>query len=400
MLLLNGPLRAIHKQLILFCTCVALFEGIAYFASLDIIYWGDEGHFVHTIDRFGTDLGLTTLKHYDEMSPPLPFLLYSTWGRIFGFDINTLRIFSVIIAIFTYALFYELLYSVVADSKVCLLAGAFLVLNPYMIGLSVFVFTDMLAILFSLLSCISIRRHRPVLLAVSLSCGLLSRQYLIFFALAVGVYYLLRYPKKDRTKWHVDPMFLSCLVSIIPLASLVFLWKGLSPDSRVRDIYATGGYYFHPSFLTLYVCLFFVYLLPIIVVCWKSIYRDTKVLVGCLVVSWLYWLFPVRPCKAQIDANIPTVGLFHKFLKLTIGKQALEDIAFYLIFLLGLPVAFYFVRDSYLKWQRRELDFLFLLDLSIMAFLLVMPFSYLCWEKYFLPLLPLGTIRILSAKYS
>jgi hypothetical protein len=116
--------------------------------------------------------------------------------------------------------------------------------------------------------------------------------------------------------------------------------------------------------------------------------------------SWSYWLFPVRPCAPQTDANISTVGFFHKFLRLIIGKQALEDTAFYMTFLLGLPVAFYFLRDAYLKWKTRTFDFSFLLDISILTFLLVMPFSYLCWEKYFLPLLPLATVRILLIRYS
>jgi len=40
------------------------------------------------------------------------------------------------------------------------------------------------------------------------------------------------------------------------------------------------------------------------------------------------------------------------------------------------------------------------MDLSIISFLLIMPFSYLCWEKYFLPMLPLAMMSILLIQYA
>jgi 4-amino-4-deoxy-L-arabinose transferase-like glycosyltransferase len=186
-------------------------------------------------------------------------------------------LFCILIAIVSYLLFYKLLYSIFGEGKIPLLVGAFLVLHPYMIGLSVFVFTDMFAILFLLISCISIIRHREVMLAVSLSCGLLCRQYMIFFVLAVGLYYLFRCHMQEGYDRDASVMLLSSFFSLIPLAILFFLWKGVSPDNQLRYLYLKEEYSFHPSFLTLYVCLFFVYLLPIIVVCWKGIYKGAKV---------------------------------------------------------------------------------------------------------------------------
>ena len=106
-------------------------------------YWGDEIHFVETINRFGKNMGLNTIKHYNEMSTPLPFMLYALWGRIFGFEIHILRILSVIIAVATYILFHWLLFLIFGNIKVASLTSAFLVLHPYMVGFSVFVFTDM-----------------------------------------------------------------------------------------------------------------------------------------------------------------------------------------------------------------------------------------------------------------
>lgn len=391
-------MRAYYKSLILFIAFLIIFECGVYMLAFERPYWGDEIHFVETINHFGKNMGLNTIKHYNEMSTPLPFMLYALWGRIFGFEIHILRILSVIIAVATYILFHWLLFLILGNIKVASLTSAFLVLHPYMVGLSVFVFTDVLPILFMMVCCISIIKQNPIGLAISLSCALLSRQYFIFFTIAAGLSFLFRFLKKKNA--NEFQMLLSCVISLLPFAVLVYLWKGLSPDNSLRDLYLNDGYSYHPSFLALYVCQFFVYLFPVIILCWKSFYKDIKHVAGCFIVSWIYWLFPVAPCKAQIEANIHTVGFFHKFLTLALKIQFLENLVFYLMFLLGLPIVFYFMKDFYLKWRREDFDFSFLLDLSILLFLIVMPFSYLCWEKYFLPLVPLASIRILLTKFS
>jgi hypothetical protein len=60
--MLKRYLGANPNQLIFFCICVVLFEGVIYLASLGIPNWGDEEHFVRTIIRFGNELSLNTLK--------------------------------------------------------------------------------------------------------------------------------------------------------------------------------------------------------------------------------------------------------------------------------------------------------------------------------------------------
>jgi len=90
-----------YKFLIILVIFLIIFEGIVAYFGINRSYWGDEAHFIPTINRFGDDLSITTIKHYNEMSTPLPFILYSFWGRIFNFDVQTLRIFSLIIAFIT-----------------------------------------------------------------------------------------------------------------------------------------------------------------------------------------------------------------------------------------------------------------------------------------------------------
>jgi hypothetical protein len=172
-------LKNYHKSLVLLFVLLLIFEGIVFYFGVNRPYWGDEIHFVDTINRFGKDMSISTIKHYNEMSTPLPFIMYSVWGRIFNFNIQTLRIFSVIIAFVTYLLFHKLIFSIFNNSKIAIFATFFIVMHPYMVGLSIFVFTDMLAILFIVLSCVSIRNKNPIILLISLACGLLCRQYFI-----------------------------------------------------------------------------------------------------------------------------------------------------------------------------------------------------------------------------
>lgn len=388
------------RLLFLLVIPLLIFEGIVFYFAVNRPYWNDEAHFVDTINHFGEDMSISTIKSYNEMSTPLPFILYSFWGRIFNFRIQTLRIFSVLVAFITYLLFHKLVFSIFKDIKISLLTTAFIVLHPYMVGLSVFVYTDMLAILFIILSCIAIREQKPIILSISLACCLLCRQYLIFFILAAGLYYLIKYFNNKIDKHVIRKMLLSCIISMLPLAILGLLWKGLSPENDLRNMYLDEGYSFHPSYLNLYVCQLSIYLVPIILISWKKFYKNKIIILLSFVLSWFYWLFPVRIAGYQINAHVDAVGFFHRFIKTIFGNQFIEDIVFHVAYLLGLPIVIAIAKDIYSRWQDKNQDFSFFLDLSIIAAFIVMPFSFYCWEKYFLPFLPLVTLRILLFKYS
>ena len=393
-------IKANIRLLFLLVIPLLIFEGIVFYFAVNKPYWNDEAHFVDTINHFGEDMSISTIKSYNEMSTPLPFILYSFWGRIFDFRIQTLRLFSVLVAFITYLLFHKLVFSIFKDIKISLLTTAFIVLHPYMVGLSVFVFTDMLAILFVILSCIAIREQKPILLSIFLACCLLCRQYLIFFILAAGLYYLIIYYNNKSNRHVIRTMLLSCFISILPLAILVILWKGLCPENDLKNIYLDKGYSFHPSYLNLYICQFSIYLVPIILISWKKFYKNKIIILISFVLSWFYWLFPVRIAGYQIDAHVDSVGFFHRFIKSISGNQFIEDIVFHVAYLLGLPIIIVIAKDIFSEWHDKKRGFPLFLDLSIFAALIVMPFSYYCWEKYFLPFLPLVTLRILLFKYS
>ncbi|MFC1693445.1 ArnT family glycosyltransferase [Candidatus Latescibacterota bacterium] len=394
-------MKKYHNSLMLFIAFFIIFEGVViYYADfLKRPYWGDESHFVETIHSFGEEISIQRIKNYKEVTPPFVYIVYALWGRIFGWEIYKLRILSVIIAFLVYFLFHQLLFMIFNDLKTSLLTTLFLMVNPYMVGTSVFVFTDMLTIFFLLGCCFAIIRHNSILFLISSSCALLCRQYSIFLIGAAGLYYLNKFLiEKKHSELY---MMISSVVSILPLLSLFFLWGGIAPAYGLQYWNPENKFYYHPDYLTVYICMIFVYLFPFIILKWKYFYNNLKVLIGCFVAGGYYLLFPIAPSKVTLEqTDFVTVGLIHRFIKLFIKNHWVEHTIFFVFFCLVLPVIYFLVKDCYTKWKNKELHFPLFLDLSILSFLIIMPFSYQNWEKYLLPLIPLLSIRILLIKDS
>ena len=389
-----------YRSLTAFVIFLILLQSVVIsVAGLKRPHWGDEEHFVRTIRLFGEEISLNTLKHYNEMSTPLPFLAYALWGRIFGFETHVLRILSVIIALLTYLLFHRFLFLLFQEPKIPFLTAVFLAVHPYMVGFSIFVFTDMLPILLLIVACIAVVKRNAIGFGLAAAGMLLCRQHFIFLPMAAGSFYLLSFlgnGKETHPKgWATRRMLPASILSLVPLGLLFLIWQGFSPDNERKVSYLGDGFYFHPSYLTLYVCLLFVYLIPIVAVRWRWIYGNGRILVGSFIISWLYWLFPVGPSKYAIAIDVLTVGLFHRLLQWIWPGGFFEQAVFYAAFLLGLPILFFLVKDCYQRVKRRDFGLLLLLDMSILAFLIILPFSYMCWEKYFLPVVPLAAVRML-----
>ena len=390
----SAPEQSYRYHLAIFALFLIVFHtAVALTVDLNRPEWGDEIHFVRTARQFGQEAwSLERLQHYEEMSGPLPFMAYGVWGRLCGFELPRLRLFSILVALATYLLYHRLLYSLFHSGRAAFLIAAFLVINPYMIGLSVFVFTDMLPMLFMLAALCAIRARRPVSFGVALACALISRQYYAFFAGAAMLYFLLLY-RQDRDR-DVLRMFVASVFACVPLLLLVVLWGGPSPDSPFKEDFLFEGFSYHPEFWLVYVFAFLVYLLPFVVLKWKPIYSNRKIVLGCFLCCWIYWLAPIQPAAAAAGSRYDTVGLFHRLLKKVFPSTALEQTVLFLAFALGLPVLVFIARDAWERGKDRRIDLPLLLDLSILTFFLIMPFSYLNWEKYILPLVPLGSIRL------
>jgi hypothetical protein len=115
-------------------------------------------------------------------------------------------------------------------------------------------------------------------------------------------------------------------------------------------------------------------------------------------VSCLYWLVPARPAAPQVAAAIGTVGLLHRAI-LAVGVSV-GDAVFWIAFALGLAVLASIVAAAaptraVAAWPNTQT----FLATAVCAFLVVMPWSYLHWEKYFMPLLPLAAVLVLAIRH-
>ena len=386
------------KGLIACAAIIAAVEAIvAWGVGIDRPLRADEPHFVETIIQFGTNpLSLDLLAHYNEMSGPVPFVLYGAWGRLFGFEPQTLRLFSIVVAVTTYVLLFWFLQSETGNLRLSVLGTAFVALHPYMLYLSLFVYTDMLAIMCLIGAIAAVRRERPVGLAIALCGAVLNRQYLLFATGAAGAYFLARCIRHRQRR---DMLQLLCVAaSVVPLAGLCVLWGGLCPDGNLKHIYLDKHPAFHVSSLVLYVSLLSIYLAPVLAARWREFFGYKKPLIVAGALCWLYWFFPVTASPIAAESGF-RVGMLHQTLHRLFQSEILEQLVFFIGFAGGLAVVSGLAIDAWRRWRERRIDFQFFLDLTTFAFLAVMPCSYLHWEKYFMPLVPVLLLRILFVPF-
>ena len=381
------------KSALILLLVIIIFEiAVAYIGNIaNRPEWGDEIRLYETVIEFGESITLDRIKHYPQMSTPLPFIIYSLWGKLFGFDLFTLRILSIIIALLTYLIFHRILFESTNNIHLSFLGTIFLMIHPYMVGLSIFVFTDMLAILFFLLSYWALKHDRTYFFALALALSILCRQYMLFFLPAVSLYYLVQWIKDKKTQQL--QIIAASIISAIPYLCLIILWGGTSPDNEFRQLYLSERFNFKPDIFYLYIALLFVYLLPYYFFIFKKFYKNKQIIILSIILSFGYFLFPIKPSKYSIDIGVYTVGLFHKGLKYLNCSDNLVQIIFYLSVLLGLSVFLTIGKEIIKKIQNNNFDQTLLVDLTILFFFIVMPFSYLGWEKYFMPILPFVILR-------
>lgn len=383
------------KSSILFLIFVLIFEIVLAFAfeTDSREGWNDEAKFHKTIIQFAQKSDLETLKNYEQMSPPLPFIIFGLWGKLFGLSLFKLRILNIIIAVFTYLIFHRILFILFQNKKIVFLSALYLVIHPYMAGLSMFVYTDMTAIMFLLLSLLFLIEKRIIFFTIALSCAILTRQYFIFFTIGAGIFYFLNFiiHKNNDAVKYLSGLTISCL----PYLALVIFWGGLTPDNQWRNYFIGNGLSYKIEFLSHYICLIFLYLIPFYIFKFKSFYNNKIILIISLLLSPVYFLYPVTYEYSQI-LGVNTVGLFDRALQYLFRDNFIIQSVYYCLFLLALPIVIKIVVETFQKIRKDKIDAILFLNLIILSFLIVMPFSYIGWEKYFIPLVPFLILRILS----
>jgi 4-amino-4-deoxy-L-arabinose transferase-like glycosyltransferase len=311
-----------------------------------------------------------------------------------GFDLPALRLLSLVFAFAVYLIFHRLLFELFGVGLTAFLAAAFLMVNPYMIGTSVFVFTDMMTMAFVAALVWAVFHERPLVFFFSAAGALFCRQYAVFLVLAAGTYFLVRMIVRVGRSPAV--MIGAAVAAVIPLVSLCALWKGIAPPSGLAYWNPGGGFVYHWDYVSVYVAMSVVYCFPFVLLTWKKFYTDRRLLTYSLAGGLFYLAFPITPSKVTLEQTSHiTVGLFHRAVKTLLPISAVEHAFFLVLFILGITVLACIVRDGWMRMKQGDATFALFLDISVVFFYLVMPFSYQNWEKYLLPLLPIFFMRLL-----
>ena len=360
----------------------------------------DEGAFLRNIKYFGGSVSIEKLRDYPEIKGPLMFIVYGKFGDLFGFELWKLRALSVAISILTLWVYYLLLWRVFGSHRIAALTCGLLMVNPYWIRLSVFVYVDMMPLLFMALYLLLLLRNQIVLPLLLLAGTLLCTQHYVFAPLGAGLFWAARMlrgasaatGRGDRVR--SAGMIIGYALCLVPFGLLALLWQGVAPPGAVAGLPWNESLY-HPQHLTVYVLLLPVFVAPILLLRLKPIYFSWRTIVLACLLSPYYYFFPVRLSR-WAEGRTPAIGIFHRLVQVVTNEnRLLEHAVLCLAFVAGIPILLYLMKDCCQKVKGRQFDLALLLDLMILSFLLVMPFSPALWEKYFMPLVPLLSIRLL-----
>ncbi|MGA2505990.1 MAG: glycosyltransferase family 39 protein [Chitinispirillaceae bacterium] len=352
--------------------------------------WGDESHYIETVRLFVASFSIHTVKTYAEMHPPLSYMLYALAGIVCGDHIWVYRLVTLFCACITISTLFLIVRSLTGSNPRAFAGIILFMMNPYVIGLSVFVYSDMPGLMFLSLAMLAALHRRPWLFCLAAACAILCRQYNIFGPLAAAVWALIVWIRSRRSA--AMPLVpLAALLSLIPAVLLFLYWGDIAPPNGMAHWNPEREQGFHPTFLITYLTMLPVYTAPAIIYYWRQIV-SVKRLGTALVTGLVYWVFPVQPSLLIVkQTDIYTVGFFHKAVKaITGGNSSIEHCIFYLLFSLSLCLVFWLIaatvaarRDG--NWRSTSLLFGGVITLCFFA---VMSCAYNVWEKYLVMILP------------
>jgi hypothetical protein len=345
--------------------------------------WSDEAHFLDTVRQFGSGMSVELLRSYNELSAPLTYIVYAAWGDLVGFEVASLRFLSPMLAAATLLCYSGLLERHGFTPRAIAIVLLVIAINPYFVGTSIFVYTDMLALLGMVLAWLGVETKRWWLAGIGISVATLTRQYSAFLAAASVISAVLASGESRRDRVTLVAV---AVLAMMPLVGLVVLWGGaLSPVNHLREMYLSEGLRFDPHALSLYLAAPAIYLAPLTVSTLRSAGRR-EWLSAAIPVLWLA-AFPVQASSAQLRDGIATVGFAHRAF-LLVGEAWLAHAAFLTAAAVSVVAIATWLNAARVK-ERRELGPLFPW-VALVCFLLLMPFSFQPWEKYALPELMIG----------
>ena len=369
--------------------------SVAFIISTDLDYplRGDEEHFVATIELFGENYHLGTALDYPEVTGPLFYYMYASWGRLIGFSPAVLRIFNLLLSAVTIILIYLLYGKVLQDLKIVLPGMLLLLLNPYFPGLSMHVFTDIPSLLFIVMIVFAIYSGNSMLLFISTACALLIRQYSVFVVISAGAYLFIDYRKNGRFR---KSTIFALVCGGVPLLVMMLLWRGTAPPSGILRWVIDDGSVYRFRYVYIYIIFLAASLFPLLVYSYRILLNNRVIILSGFLLSLTYFFFPVQASLVTVEqTGRTTVGLMHSFIRGILNSYCLEQFVLWIFCAAGLITLFNIIWTDIKRMKSGEWDFGHFLTLIIIVFLIIMPFSYQVWEKYLVAVLPFIILRLL-----
>jgi len=361
--------------------------------SIKLPFRGDERHIVETIRLFADNFNFNTIKDYPEVTPPFFFMFYSLWAKIFSTSTESLRILTLIISFITWQLVYYLFQLFSRKNYHALLLSLLVVINPYFLGISVFVFTDMLTILFSLAAVISFIKNKLLLFIFFATLAILCRQYSVIIPVAVIIYSLLNIKNNEIISRNY---ILGALVTFLPLIALFVIWKNISPAMGVDKWIVPNSSLYNLDYINTYLTFSVIYIFPLTILFFKKIKLSCPTLFIAFVFTILISFCPIKTSIATLEfTDYKTVGFIHQAIVEILGYESiLLKILLWLFLLVGCYITAELLIRFYINIKAKSLDKEIIFTLFWILFLLIMPFSYQVWEKYLTMILPYFILTI------
>ncbi len=319
--------------------------------------------------------------------------MYASWGRLTGFSPENLRVFNLLLAVAAFILMYILYGKVLHDLKVVLPGMLLLFLNPYFYGLSIHVFTDIPSLLFIVLMVFAVYIGNPLLLLLSTACALLIRQYSVFVLISASVYFFILYRKNTVFR---KSILIALVCGAVPLMVMMFLWKGTAPPSGILRWVVSDGSVYRLRYIFVYIIFMAVSLFPLLIYACRILLKNRVIILLSFLLSLTYFFFPVHSSFVTLEqTGISTVGLMHSFIRGTLGNYYLEQSVLWFFCWAGFLTLFGIIHTDITRMRTGEWDFGHFLTLTVIVFLIIMPFSYQVWEKYLVAVLPFILLRLL-----
>lgn len=192
----------VFRQKYLFLLIVSAIY-LSLFVKLDFLQgpmmW-DEGHFWQTSLGFSNRLFPTIdqLRSYNELTTPLPFVMYGVLEYLFRQGIFAGRLLSLSLSILIVLLIG---WPKQRRDKRSLLCFVGLIMCPYYLWYCGLLYTDIIACFWVLLGFVAYVRNRHLWSCIAFIFAIASRQYMLVFPLAIALQELARAVRADNQPW-------------------------------------------------------------------------------------------------------------------------------------------------------------------------------------------------------